>query len=71
MSKVYYDDEWKRAKDPVEIAPPIPKANPTRAQEQARIDNLYGNGLIEREEWLERTAELSDPLKWSAEGKIK
>ena len=64
MSKIWNGDEWKycdNGKEP----------EPTRAQEQSRIDVEYCNGRMERSEWLTRTDELSDVSKWVSTGKVK
>jgi hypothetical protein len=62
MSKIYEGEEWKNVKTPV--------SKPTRAEEQARINTEYCNGRMSREEWLRRTDELSDLLKWNARGRL-
>jgi hypothetical protein len=57
-------DEWKRQR--IEKRKPI-----TRAEEQERINKAYRWGKMDREEWSQRTDDLSDPLKWTAEGRTK
>jgi len=61
MSKVYYDEHAKNADD-------VPL---TRAQQQERLDFDYAHGKLTREQWSERTDELSDTTKWNAEGRVK
>jgi len=43
--------------------------NPTRMEMQERIDDLYVNGKITREEWSKQFDELSSN-KWTSEGKV-
>lgn len=58
-----HGDEWKSQR--IEKRRPI-----TRAEEQERINKAYMWGNMEREEWSQRTDDLSDPLKWTSEGKV-
>lgn len=44
--------------------------NPTRMEEQRRINDLYASGKMSREEWSKIYDELSSP-RWTAEGKVK
>jgi hypothetical protein len=61
--KTYHDDEWK-------CIPHTPEAKPTRAEEQERIDTEFSSGRMERDEWRQLTDEMSNPLKWTASGKL-
>lgn len=45
--------------------------NRTRTEEQSHVDYLYANSSISREEWIEKTNELSDITLWGPEGKRK
>lgn len=45
--------------------------NRTRAEEQSHVNYLYANSSISREEWIEKTNELSDIQLWGPEGKRK
>jgi len=45
--------------------------NPTRNQEQIRIDTEYARSRMSWEEWRERTEELSNSQKWDAKGRVK
>lgn len=60
--EVFPGDEWKHDAGPT-------KAGPTRAEEQARINALYATGRMTLAAWRDRSAELSEPLKWDSEGK--
>jgi len=42
----------------------------TRAEAQRQVDDLYGRGQIERDEWSRRFDELSS-TQWTAEGPAK
>lgn len=44
--------------------------NPTRMEEQRRINDLYASGQMSREEWSKLYDELSSS-RWTAEGKVK
>lgn len=44
--------------------------NPTRMEEQRRINDLYASGKMSQEEWSKLYDELSSP-RWTAEGKVK
>jgi len=44
--------------------------NPTRNQEQMRIDTEYVRNRMTKEEWQEQTEELSNSRKWNAQGRI-
>lgn len=61
---VYEGDTWKNTPTPVETH------NPTRAQEQARIDTEYYNGRMGLAEWRTLTDELSEPTKWCGKGRL-
>lgn len=50
---------------------PPPKKGPTRAEEQARINDLCLKGEISMEQWRLLTDELSDLSKWSGVGRLK
>lgn len=49
-----------------------PTAEPrrTRAEEQRRLNDLRVHGELSQEEWREKTDELSDLARWTAEGKV-
>lgn len=64
MSQIYQGDEWKRCGE-------SPQAPRTRTEEQAHINSLYARGKITRIEWSQRTDELSNMRKWSAEGRVQ
>lgn len=70
MSKIYHDDEWKRADDAPPAKADFSVKKRTRAEEQARVNLAYAHGKMDRAEWLRRTDELGEVSKWSADGKI-
>lgn len=43
--------------------------NPTRMEEQRKIDDLYASGEISQEDWSKRFDELSSS-RWNAQGKV-
>ena len=43
---------------------------PTRVEEQRRINDLYASGQMSREEWSQKFDELSSS-QWTAEGRVK
>ena len=45
-------------------------SEPTRTEEQRRINDLYASGQMSREEWSKLYDELSSS-RWTAEGKVK
>jgi len=67
MSRIYQGDDWMNADN----GKPGATFEPTRAQEQARIDREFGEGLITRERWSFQTDELSRTERWTAQGKRK
>lgn len=58
---IYHDDEWKNARSN--------PTGPTRAQEQARVDADYALRKMSLADWRIATDELSDVVKWGAEGR--
>lgn len=45
--------------------------NRTRAEEQRYINDMYIAGTMSREEWREKTEELSDLGRWNAKGRVE
>ena len=50
---------------------PIAEPNRTRAEEQRRINDLYIDGKLTRDEWREKTDELSDLGRWTSKGRVQ
>ena len=64
MASTFPGDEWKQADSKPTVF------HPTRAQEQARIDQRFGDGRMSPAEWSKRFDELSSVEKWTKEGKV-
>lgn len=60
--KVYHGDEWKNADSKT--------TSRTREAKQAWVNTEYANGRMELSEWRRRTDELSDPTKWTIQGRV-
>ena len=65
MSHIYKGEDWMQADD----GKPGTTWNPTRSQEQARVNRLYAEGKISRNDWSDRTDELGKVERWSASGR--
>jgi len=64
MSDVLSGDDWKK-ENPVKKTLMI-----SRHDAQVKIDNDFVFGRIGIQQWLKKTDELSEPLKWNKEGII-
>lgn len=49
----------------------VSSPNRTRAEEQRYINDMYIAGTMSREEWKDKTEELSDLGRWSAKGRVE
>ena len=63
-AEIFPGDEWQHAPEPK-------RSGPTRAKEQARINAPYATGRMTAAEHRGRSAELSEPTKWSKDGRLK
>ncbi len=63
MSRVFEGDEWKYTDGP--------QPNPTRAEEQSRINSEYAAGKISRSQWSTAFDILSNVEIWGVKGRKK